>query len=188
MSETNELTFSQALTEAILSMPNPVLDMTNAHFGNRYASLRSILAATRPALNAQGLVDSITEAEPGLWLLIVRRGEEWMEVARLYQDSAQGVQALGSLSSYMGRYLRQLAYGIVADEGDDGEAAQEDAKKADHLQPLRDILPRWAKAKDLSVKDASLQAAAMMGAPTVQQLRPDQVGELVKRMEADLES
>lgn len=103
-------------------------DKTNPHFGSKYASLKATLAATTPALLAENIM---------LLTLPAVSGENMVLEARLVYKGlcfARGEwavgkvgtqpQAMGSSNTYARRYLIQDILGVVAEEDDDGNAAQ----------------------------------------------------------------
>ncbi len=111
------------------------MDKVNPHFRNRYASLSAVLAATLPALAAEGLALSTrTFVRDGLVIAetqIVYRGMSVVEAAWPVGKAEMGQQALGSALTYARRYTICAVLCVCADEDDDGEAATRSAAKAD---------------------------------------------------------
>jgi hypothetical protein len=97
-----------------------------------YATLSSVIAAIRPALNEQGiaLVQSanIVNGERAVMLQVdtrfVHTSGQWLgSVLRLPLGDATP-QGMGSLLTYLRRYGLSALAGVASEEDDDGQAAQ----------------------------------------------------------------
>jgi hypothetical protein len=123
-----------ALARARTNFKPVVLDKVNPHFRNKYASLAAVLAATLPALAAEGLaLATRTFVRDGLVIAetqVVYRGMSVVEAAWPVGKADMGQQALGSALTYARRYTISAVLCVCADEDDDGEAAQGAANKA----------------------------------------------------------
>ena len=123
-----------ALARARTNFKSIVMDKVNPHFRNKYASLSAVLAATLPALAAEGLALSTrTFVRDGLVIAetqVVYRGMSVVEAAWPVGKADMGQQALGSALTYARRYTISAVLCVCADEDDDGEAAQGAANKA----------------------------------------------------------
>lgn len=114
------------LAKAVGEMQNPPLDSVNPHFKNKFASLRAVSDAVRPALAANGLAYRQTPLadESGTWVAtIVYGGDGSIELARVPYEPQSNPQQNGSALTYAKRYCLQAAFGLVGEEDDDGEAA-----------------------------------------------------------------
>jgi len=122
--------FDAALGHAQAEMESAALDRTNPHFGNRYATLASILAVCKPALNKHGFVLlQRSDTDPvagtiGIETAVRRGGMElsfgWVRL-KAQQNTPQGI---GSADTYARRYSLQTAFAIAAEDDDDGEVAE----------------------------------------------------------------
>ncbi len=124
----------QALLEFQKAAPSLHKDAKNPHFGNAYLSLDGLLAKIRPALNKQGLLviqsPTLFESFPALRTRIIHAetGEFFEDVMPLAAQQ-QTPQAQGSAITYARRYSLMAMLGLVADDDDDGNASEADAKK-----------------------------------------------------------
>lgn len=109
---------------------NPVLDCVNPRFGNRYASLRSTLAAVRAACRPHGIAytQSLDRFEGGRELVsrVLVPGCGPMELSRFPVEWSPNPQAFGSAVTYAKRQQAQLDWGITGEEDDDAEGAGQD--------------------------------------------------------------
>lgn len=128
MTEKN-LTAIEAFIKAKDEMGKPTFNKVNPHFKNRYADLSEVKKATKSALSSNKFSYNET-------LGFV--GEEWGLIAKIvYFDGIEVIdgfypiasnmkdQQKGSAITYGRRYLRSSLCDIVADDDDDGNAAQE---------------------------------------------------------------
>jgi ERF superfamily len=123
----------------------------------KYADLASVLAAVRPALNAQGiaLVQGISTQRPagsgGLVVAVETRlidqSGEWMATLVKLPSGEVAPQKVGSLTSYLRRYSL-LALAGVAAEDDDGKSASEEppAPRRSHHKPAEPVQPQQSTA------------------------------------------
>lgn len=124
----NEL--AAALAKAQGEFLTPEKDSINPHFGNKFASLVSIRAATQAALSKHGLALThllVPTKEGGLELhssLVHTSGQSITSAAPI-NPARKDAQGIGSAVTYMKRYNTQALLNIVGDEAedDDGEAA-----------------------------------------------------------------
>jgi len=105
---------------------------TRGSYTYSYATLASVIAAIRPALNAQGiaLVQSanIVNGERAVLLQVdtrfVHTSGQWLgSVLRLPLADATP-QGMGSMLTYLRRYGLSALAGVASEEDDDGQAAQ----------------------------------------------------------------
>ncbi len=94
-----------------------------------YANLSDVVNAVMPALKAEGFVCTHIARGNRLHVRLVHaESEQWIEGVLPFVpptvNGPEGVQALGSLLTYLRRYLLSMLLGVVAvDDDDDGTAA-----------------------------------------------------------------
>lgn len=117
-----------ALSKAQAEMKPAVFDKTNPHFKNRYATLNSIIEATKIPFSKNGLSFS--------QMLTMRDGRHFVVTTichnsgQFIQDDGvpllidrQNMQSMGSAITYAKRYGLSAMAGIVSDEDDDCNSA-----------------------------------------------------------------
>lgn len=109
----------------------PCVKNRKANYG-KYADLASILAATQPALNANGLavIQRVTSRTDGVEVetILGHESGETISSGPLFMPVTTGkgmnaAQAFGSARTYACRYSLSSLLGIAADDDDDGNAA-----------------------------------------------------------------
>jgi len=130
-----------------------------------YATLASVIAAVRPALNAQGiaLVQSanILNTERSVLLQVDTRflhtSGQWIgSVLRLPLGDATP-QGMGSLLTYLRRYGLSALAGVASEDDDDGQLAQP--------APTRETTPRERERQRREAKAAAPETPAPTEAP-----------------------
>ena len=144
-----------ALVKAQAEFDKIAKDRTNPHFKSKYATMASIIDATRPALAANGL--AVTQImEPGDGTLMLRTilahasGEKVESVVPLLA-LGKGAQPFGSELTYMRRYSYAAILNVVADEDDDGNTAQgahKDDAKEWSVNPRPPAPPKQPSVRD----------------------------------------
>jgi len=116
----------------------------------RYADLAAIVAATYPALNANGLVIMQGTAGSTLWTLLAHESGEWIKAT---YDLPTGLtpQKMGSAITYGRRYSHAII-GVVADDDDDGAVAENGGGM--HTPP-----PDNHEPAEWSLEDGAVQVA-----------------------------
>jgi hypothetical protein len=120
-----------ALAAAQGEMPDAVFNRENPHFKSQYADFSAIREATR-VLSKHGI--AVTQGpqltEEG-WMyqstLVHGKSGQWCE--HQLPITLGTPQALGSLMTYMKRYLLSGQCAVAADADDDGEVAEASAKR-----------------------------------------------------------
>ena len=120
-------TLVAALVAAQANMGKALKQSTNPHFRSKYADIASVMDATLPALNAEG----IAVMQPS----ITEDGQHYVATIFLHADSGElldckvpliidknNMQGYGSAHTYARRY-GLLAMAGIAPEDDDGNAA-----------------------------------------------------------------
>ena len=123
-----EKTLVQALVKAQSEMGHAVFDQVNPQYNSRFASLKSVIDAAKPALNANGIafIQRSIPMENGISVETVLYGHGEEIATGPVPVPAQKItaQGYGSAMTYAKRYSLAMAVGIAADEDDDGEAAE----------------------------------------------------------------
>ncbi len=142
-----------ALAAAKLEFTPIVKDKLNKHFGARYASHGSVLAATEPALARHGLtLMQIMSGELTLVTLLSHSSGQWIRSETMLRpastlDKATGQlvhtpQAIGSALTYFCRYTRSAMLGVDAEDDDDGQAASAEPKpQPKQQQEIKQLSP-----------------------------------------------
>jgi hypothetical protein len=161
------MTLQQALAKAQAKF-KPVVFDSEAPFTAtrryRYASLRAVLEAVRPALNEQGIFVSQACTEvmlddgQNLAVRCVTRlylGEQVMEEFGDKRTDDGTIHKHGSVQTYLKRYQLCNMLAVVGEEDDDGHAAQATAGGSKAAPPKR---PRQGTAR--SEPDAGEEASS----------------------------
>lgn len=111
-----------------------VTTKTGGQYKFSYAPLESVIAATRPALSAHGLVLVQMLHDGALETTLLHESGESITGSMGLPDT-QDIQALGSAVTYLRRYAMQALLGIAAEEDDDGNQAA--GNQAELAQPAK---------------------------------------------------
>lgn len=126
-------TLIDALVKAQSEMSHAAFDQTNPHFKSKFASLKSVIDAVKPALNANGIayVQKSVPMEAGIAVETVfyGHGEELATGPVPVPVDRENAQGFGSALTYAKRYSLAMASGIAADTDDDGNAASATPKR-----------------------------------------------------------
>lgn len=149
--QTNEI--SAALCKAQGQMEGAKFDKANPHFKNRYASLASVIEATRKPLADNGLAVTQTQEirDGGMVCVTTLRHSSGQWIGSEY-PLPMGVrpQELGSALTYARRYCWSAICGVASYEDDDdatgahnnGQINSKPAKRANpHVTQPADIVP-----------------------------------------------
>jgi len=123
-------TLAQALVAFHKDAPKISLDATNPHFKSKFASLPGIMDTVRKPLADVGLVVLqhpcvLDSGMPGLrTTLLHSSGEREEDVMALAVDKP-GPQAQGAALTYARRYAVLSILGLVGDEDDDANSAEQ---------------------------------------------------------------
>jgi hypothetical protein len=162
-------TIFDALAMAQRTIKNPPLDGKNPHFRSRYATLGRCLEAVRGPLAEQGIaVSNGSDVQDGVLTVwtVLARGSESVDLARISVPAPAKVQELGSAITYLRRYSLCAALGIVGEDDDDGNAAQQAERPAPKPppRPESDALTEALKAAGCKSKsDADAVCAFVAG-------------------------
>jgi hypothetical protein len=95
-----------------------------AKYTFNYATLDSVLDATRSALAANGLCHTSMLSEGKLYVNLYHSSGEWLSSSVPAPMANQGWQSFGSAVTYLRRYLLTPLLGVASEEDDDGNAAE----------------------------------------------------------------
>jgi len=127
---------SEALAKAQGEMKPAVFDATNPHFRSRYATLASIMSASREALSKNNLAvvqgTSVEADRVIISTMLVHSSGEWIKDQLSMNIVKDSPQAVGSAITYGRRYSLASMVGIVADQDDDAEGAESGKKETDN--------------------------------------------------------
>ena len=115
-----------ALAAAQAEMSHARLDGVNPHFRSRFATLASVIDATRPALSKHGIaVVQLPGYSEGRVTVTTRLmwGDESVECTAETRPKKDDPQAMGSAVTYLRRYSLAAICGIAAEDDDDGNHA-----------------------------------------------------------------
>ena len=147
----NEL--APALAKAQAAMKAAVMDGENPHFKSRFCTLSSIMDAVRKPLADHGLCvvqgPSASEGVAKVTTMILHASGQWIgsELA-LPVGERPTPQAIGSAISYGRRYGLAGLLGVVADDDDDANLAEESAKASPVAAVRKTATPAPAEAED----------------------------------------
>ena len=124
MKETNLI---ESLVKAQSEMTHAAFDQTNPHFKSKFASLKSVLDAIKPALNANGIffmqVSHPLDNGVGIETIFCKADEKLSTGVVMVPVDKANAQGLGSALTYAKRYSLAMACGIAADVDEDGNDA-----------------------------------------------------------------
>lgn len=173
-----------ALAAAQAQMGKALKSANNPHFKSKYADLSSVVDATMPALNANGIavIQPMQESETGRVVMtkFIHTSGEVLECAIPLIVAKNDMQGLGSAITYARRYGLMSLAGI-APEDDDGNAAAKAAPRtisADQFIALRDT------AEEAGVPEQKICAA--YGAPSLEQFPVDAFDRAMKKLAATI--
>lgn len=119
-----------ALAKAQSEIKSAAKDATNPHFKSRYADLPAIFEACKPALTSNGIaIVQLPMCDPDngrviVFTMLLHASGQWIRSAASAIPRDLSPQSVGSAISYLKRYGLAAMAGVVADDDDDGNAAQ----------------------------------------------------------------
>jgi hypothetical protein len=128
-------------------MSHARLDGVNPHFRSRFATLASVIDATRPALSRHGIaVVQLPGYSEGRVTVTTRLmwGDESVECTAETRPKKDDPQAMGSAYTYLRRYSLAAICGIAAEDDDDGNHAS--SARSAPASPNRSGTPSQAAA------------------------------------------
>jgi hypothetical protein len=163
----------KALAAALGELHNASKDSKNPHFKSSYASLASVIDATKGTLASHGLAaiqsPGWSDGRATVTTRILHSSGEWIEGTAEAPVVKADPQGVGSAITYLRRYALAAMCGITQ-EDDDGQAASRPAPKA---------APK-AKADPLELADALNKLGHLLGMAILD-------GDLTEKEEAGIE-
>jgi hypothetical protein len=133
-----------ALAAALGEIDNATKDSKNPHFKSSYASLASVIDATKATLAKHGLV---VVQSPGwhdgrvtVTTRIIHQSGEWIEGTAETPVPKPDPQGVGSACSYLRRYSLSAMCGITQEDDDANLASRPAPKKQKVDQRTKDLL------------------------------------------------
>ena len=158
-----------ALAKASAEFTEIQKNLENPYYGNRYADLAALIAATKPALSKYELaviqLPQLNGSGAIVTTILTHSSGEWLRSDLKLPASKGDAQGIGSAITYARRYSYQAILNIAAEEDDDGNAAvgktQRDKRSKDDHEELGGIN---------EVQQRALIAACKTGGRTMGQL------------------
>lgn len=162
--ELNEI--AKALHKAQGAIGGAVRDERNPHFKSSYATLESVVAVAKPALQAAGL--ALTQAPgrmidgelPITTMLIHGASGQWMRTTLYIPVSKRDPQGVGSAITYGCRYSL-MSFLVIPPIDDDAESAMQRNEPAPPKASSADSHPSVIKAR--ADVEAELNRSAQKG-------------------------
>lgn len=128
---------SPALVKALGAIKGAAKDRKNPHFKNDYATLESVIEASRDILAENGLcvIQGLGAVEAGrlaVTTTLLHESGEWMESEFQMPLAKMDPQGTGSAATYARRYALMAVLNIAAVD-DDGEAATDRGNNTEAL-------------------------------------------------------
>lgn len=132
MSE-NTADLFEAIAAAQAALKPAGKDAENTHFRSSYATLDAVIEAGLPVFGAQGVatVQAPETTPKGVKVsTMLGKGEQWL-IASTYMPIADigNPHKVGSAITYARRYGLNMAWGVAAEEDDDGNANAPEPKQ-----------------------------------------------------------
>lgn len=147
-----------ALAKAQGMMESALKDSNNPYFKSKYASLDAVWDAIRKPLSTNGL--SVIQTIEGMGdninitTTLAHSSGQWISSTFPLIAGRPKPQELGSVITYMRRYALSSLVGVTADEDDDGNAAQEQAKE--HSKKQYPITSEKISKKEVDLLESAL--------------------------------
>jgi hypothetical protein len=154
-----------------------------------YASLDDVLAAVRPALNAEGIAllqDAVNRGNSIVVTTTIRRGAASIDFAPFELPVADASpQGVGSALTYARRYALSTALGIAAEEDDDGTLAQPAKAARDSAAVTETVMRRLhavARKKGITHEQMTDWAGRHLGIESLTELTKAGAAEMEKSL------
>ena len=155
MKETNLI---ESLVKAQSEMAHAAFDQTNPHFKSKFASLKSVIDAIKPALNANGIffmqVSHPLDHGVGIETIFCKADEKLSTGVVMVPVDKANAQGLGSALTYAKRYSLAMACGIAADVDDDGNGAAAAPPQRKGQSVVRTVIEQEGIVVDETKRDA----------------------------------
>jgi hypothetical protein len=134
-----------ALVAALGELRNVAKNAVNPHFKSKFATLDSILDATRPVLAKHGLALSqepvFEDGMAGVVTRIIHSSGESRESKLLLPMRDQSAQGAGSAITYARRYSAASVLGIASEDDEDGQVASTPSKASSKPVIAKPVIP-----------------------------------------------
>lgn len=148
----------EALVKAQSEMSHAVLDSVNPHFRSKFATLKSVIDAVKPALNGNGIafIQEAVQVEGGsaIETVFVGHGSSYRTGPVPIVVDKDNAQGFGSGLTYSKRYSLSMACGVSSEEDDDGNAAAGAPPKRRPQSVTKTVLEEEGIKVDQGKKDA----------------------------------
>jgi len=155
MKETNLI---ESLVKAQSEMTHAAFDQTNPHFKSKFASLKSVIDAIKPALNNNGIffmqVSHPLDHGVGIETIFCKADEKLSTGVVMVPVDKANAQGLGSALTYAKRYSLAMACGIAADVDDDGNGAAAAPPQRKGQSVVRTVIEQEGIVVDETKRDA----------------------------------
>lgn len=141
---------SAALVECQGELKAAEFDATNPFFKSKYATLGSVIAASRQALAKAGLailqIPTISEHLVSVHTKIIHKSGQFLDCGTMTlslgeSDRNSDAQLAGSITTYLRRYAWSTVLGIYADSDTDGNDAPKGAVARQASRPPQTATP-----------------------------------------------
>ena len=148
----------ESLVKAQSEMTHAHFDQTNPHFKSKFASLKSVIDAVKPALNSNGIffmqISHPVDTGVGIETVFCKGDEKLSTGVVVVPVDRANAQGLGSSMTYAKRYSLAVACGISASEDDDGNAAAENPPQRKGQSVVRTVIEEEGIVVDNAIRDA----------------------------------
>lgn len=148
----------ESLVKAQSEMSHAAFDQTNPHFKSKFASLKSVIDAIKPALNANGIffmqVSHPLDHGVGIETVFCKADEKLSTGVVMVPVDKANAQGLGSALTYAKRYSLAMACGIAADVDDDGNGAAANPPQRKGQSVVRTVIEEEGIVVDNAIRDA----------------------------------
>ena len=153
-----EMNLIESLVKAQSEMTHAAFDQTNPHFKSKFASLKSVIDAIKPALNANGIffmqVSHPLDHGVGIETIFCKADEKLSTGVVMVPVDKANAQGLGSALTYAKRYSLAMACGIAADVDDDGNGAAAAPPQRKGQSVVRTVIEQEGIVVDETKRDA----------------------------------
>ena len=153
-----EMNLIESLVKAQSEMTHAAFDQTNPHFKSKFASLKSVIDAIKPALNANGIffmqVSHPLDHGVGIETIFCKADEKLSTGVVMVPVDKANAQGLGSALTYAKRYSLAMACGIAADVDDDGNGAAANPPQRKGQSVVRTVIEQEGIVVDETKRDA----------------------------------
>lgn len=185
---------SAALVECQAELKAAEFDATNPFFKSKYATLGSVIAASRQALAKSGLailqIPTINEHLVSVHTKIVHKSGQMLDCGAMTlslgeSDRNSDAQLAGSITTYLRRYAWSTVLGIYADSDDDGNEAPKGAvarqpyQKPQSANPPAKTAPSGVSAPNSATMDPKVLDRYRMKALNNLQAAPGQTNRVL---------